>query len=187
MESERAVIAAHSLAGSAAFGIAAADASVAAFQFDEAHSATAGTTAYGRAFSAGFRGGSALRIGFFDRTAPVHEANGDEMALDHFPNRGKQRGDIATTHPLPAARVEHGLEFLHHEADIATTAEHRADHARQSHRPGVMLHVLGVDEDFEGATAAAFLDVIDGDVEGVVEIGPADLVGVPGKIAGAIQ
>ena len=70
------------------------------------------------------------------------ETRRDQMAFDHFPDRRQQRWDIAPAHPLAAARIEHRLQLLDHEADIAAAPEHRADHAGQRHGPGVMLHIL---------------------------------------------
>ena len=134
----------------------------------------------------GHRGGRALRIGFAARPA-AHEPDVDQMALDHLADRGQQRGHVAPAHPLAAARIEHRLQLLDHEGDIAAAPEHGADHARQRHRPGVMLHVLRVDEDLERPPAPVLLDVVDGDVEGVVEIGPAHLVGVAGQLAGTVE
>jgi len=78
---------------------------------------------------------------------------------------------------LSALGIEHGLELLHHEGDVAAAAEDGRDHARQRHGPGVVLHVLRVDEDFERPPPSAFDDVVDGDVEGVLGVGPAQLVG----------
>jgi hypothetical protein len=38
---------------------------------------------------------------------------------------------------LPASGIEHRLEFLDHEGNIAAAAEHGADHARECHGPRV--------------------------------------------------
>src|SRR3546814_5340594 len=62
----------------------------------------------------------------------------------------EQRRHVAAAHPLAAARVEDGLQLLHHEGHVAAAAEHRADHPGQRHGPGVVLHVLRVDEHLEG-------------------------------------
>jgi hypothetical protein len=87
------------------------------------------------------------------------EADGEVFArvqvpLDHAADRREDRGHVFAVHPGPAARVEHGLEFLHHEGHVAAAPEHRRDHPRQRHGPGEMLHVLGVDEDLEGPAMA---------------------------------
>ena len=101
----------------------------------------------------------------------------DQVAFDHAADRRQQRGHIAALHPLAAARVEHGLELLDHEGDVAAAAEHRRDHAGERHGPGVMLHVLGVDEDLERPATAILHHVVDGDVDRVVAARPFDLVG----------
>jgi cation transport regulator ChaC len=47
------------------------------------------------------------------------------LADRHHPaDRGQQRGHIAAAHPLAAARIEHRLQLLDHEGDVAAAAEH---------------------------------------------------------------
>src|SRR5687767_9541754 len=94
-----------------------------------------------------------------------HEADVDHMPLDDAADCGEERGHVAALHPAAAARIEHRLQLLHHEADIAAAPEHRRDHPREADGPGVVLHVLGVDEDLERAAAAVLDDVVDGYVE----------------------
>ena len=50
-----------------------------------------------------------------------------------------------------------------------------------------MLHVLGIDEDFEGPPASVLQDVVDGDVDRMVRFRPFDLVGEAGKDFVALQ
>ncbi len=50
-----------------------------------------------------------------------------------------------------------------------------------------MLHVLGIDEDFERTASAVLQDVVDGDVDGMIAIGPGDLVSPPFERLGALE
>ena len=84
------------------------------------------------------------------------------------PIAARMDGTYLPAHPRAAARVEDGLQFLDHEADIAAAPEHRRDHPGQRHGPGEMLHVLGIDEDLERAPLPADDDIVDGDVDRVV-------------------
>src|SRR6056297_2958239 len=70
---------------------------------------------------------------------------------------------------------------------IPSPSEHGRDHPGQRHRPGEMLHVLGVDEDLEGPTVAMQDDIVDRDVERVVAVGPLELVGMPLQRLRAVQ
>src|ERR1700704_5431971 len=105
------------------------------------------------------------------------------MVLDYLADGSQERRHVAPAHPLAAARIEDRFELFDDKTDIAAAPEHRADHSGKRHRPGVMLHVLRVDEDLEGTLAAVLFDVVDSDIEGVVEIGPAYLIGVAQEIA----
>src|SRR6185503_17257212 len=67
------------------------------------------------------------------------EAGADHVRLDDAADGGEQARYVAPAHPLPALRIEHGLELLDHESDVAAAAEDGADHAGQRHRPGVVL------------------------------------------------
>ena len=91
------------------------------------------------------------------------------------PIAASKRGDVAPLHPVPATRVEHALELLHHERHVAATAEHRADHPGQRHRPGIVFHVLGIDEHLERPAPAVLDDVVDGQVDRVVAVRPFQL------------
>ena len=88
---------------------------------------------------------------------------------------------------MAAARIEHRLQLLDHEGNIAGAPEHGADHAGQSHGPGIVFHVLGVDENFEGAFAAILDDVVDGHIDGVLAFRPFQLVGVAFESLGPFQ
>src|SRR4051794_30855512 len=96
------------------------------------------------------------------------KADLDHVPLDYLADRGQQRWNVASAHPLAAARVEDRFQLLHHEGDVTAAPEDGADHAGQGYRPGVMLHVLGVYEHFERPAAAVLNDVVKGDVERVI-------------------
>ena len=118
-----------------------------------------------------------MGVGLEARALARQEADGDHVALDHPADRGQDRGDIAPLHPCPAAGIEDGLQLLDHEAHVAAAAEDGGNHPRQRDGPGVMLHVLRVDEDLEGTPPAAIVDVVDGDVDRVLAAGELELVG----------
>src|SRR3954469_9913386 len=92
------------ISGSSAFRIAAGHAGVAAFELDEARGRAARTNSHRSALRCGFGGCRTLGI-VLVRLRLGQESDQDEMALDHFANGGKKRGDIAPAHPLSAARV----------------------------------------------------------------------------------
>ena len=50
-----------------------------------------------------------------------------------------------------------------------------------------MLHILGIDEHFERHPAAVADDIVDGDVDGMIAVGPANLVGLAGQRLRALQ
>ena len=93
-------------------------------------------------------------------------------------DRGEQARNIAPAHPLPAARIEHGLQFLDDEGHIAAAPENRADHPGQRHRPGVMLQILGVDENLERPAPPVLNQIVDGDIDRVIAVRPFQLVGI---------
>src|SRR5579872_644362 len=126
-------------------------------------------------------------IGQVRRIGDGEEAYFDQVTLDHAADRRQQGGHIATFHPLPAARIEYRLQLLDHERDIATAAKHGRDHAGQRHGPGVVLHVLGIDEDLERPTAAVLDDVVDRDVDRMVTTRPFDLVGLARQIVRPVK
>src|SRR3546814_2494130 len=70
------------------------------------------------------------------RLTRLQEADVDHVALDDTADRRQQRRHVAALHPGAAARIEHGLQLLDHEGDVAAAAEHRGDHARQRQRTG---------------------------------------------------
>ena len=89
---------------------------------------------------------------------------------------------------MAATRVEHRLQFFYHERDFAAAAEHGRDHARQRHRPGIVLGILGIDEHLERTGAALVVDdVVQGDVDGMVAFRPAQLVGLAIQVLGPVQ
>ena len=88
----------------------------------------------------------------------------------------------------PGQESEHGLELVDDEGDVAAAPEHRRDHARQRHRPRVVLHVLRIDEHLEGTAAAVVVDeIVEGDVNGVFAFRPLHLVGGPGQGLGPVE
>ena len=101
--------------------------------------------------------------------------------LDHLADGGQNGRHIAPLHPLAAARIEHRLQLLDDERDIAAAPKDGADHARQRHRPGIMFGVLGIDEYLEGCAPAIAQYVVDGYVDRVIALGPANLIGAAGQ------
>ena len=98
------------------------------------------------------------------------------MLLDHIADGGKQACDIAPTHPAPAFRIENCFQFFGDKRHIATAAEYSADHACERDRPGVVLEILGVDENLKWPPPPVADNVIDGDVKCVWARRPFDLV-----------
>src|SRR6266536_2007241 len=90
------------------------------------------------------------------------EADLDHVLLNDVADRGEQGGDVFALHPRPAARVEHRLHLLDDKGHVAAAAEHRADHPGQRDGPGVVLHVLRVDEDIERPPPAVLDDRSEG-------------------------
>ena len=78
------------------------------------------------------------------------KSNVNEVLLYNFPDRCKQTGHVFAVRPSAAPRIENGLQFLHNEGNISAAAEDCADHACERHRPGIVLQVLGIDEDLNG-------------------------------------
>ena len=117
----------------------------------------------------------------------AQEADRHEMPLDDVADGREQARHVVPLHPPAAARIEHRLQLLDDEGHVAASAEHGADHARQRDRPSVVLEVFRVDEDLERAPAPVAHDVVDGDVHGVVAVGPAQLVGCPFEHGIALQ
>src|ERR1700722_4844447 len=112
------------------------------------------------------------------------EADLDHVPLDDVADRGEQRRHIAALHPRAATRVEYRLHLLDDKGDVAAAAEHRADHPGQRDGPGVMLHVLRVDEYLERPASPVLHHVVDRDLHRVVGFRPIDLVGLAGERLG---
>lgn len=119
--------------------------------------------------------GRDLRIG----PRPLADAQARQVSFEHIADRGEQRGHVTPVHPRAAPRVEHRLEFLGHEADVPVAAQDGRDHAGQPDRPGIVLHILGVDEHVEWPTPIVLDQVIDRDVDRVRAVRSFDLLGRP--------
>ncbi len=113
-------------------------------------------------------GGLALRF--------LHQANRDEVLLDHVADLGHQRGDVTAIAEIAAVRIENRFQFFNQEGRIAGAAEDGRDQARHGDNPTEMLQVLAVDENLEGPAAAVFSDVVDRDVERLLAERRLDLV-----------
>ncbi len=107
------------------------------------------------------------------------------MPLDDIADRSEQRGNVAALHPGAPARIEHRLQLLGDEGNVGAAPEHRRHHPGQPQRPGVMLHVLGVDEHLERTPLSVLLDIVDRDVDRVRAFRPFELVGRAVKLVGA--
>src|SRR5438874_2228151 len=108
----------------AALGVTTREAGVAAFQLYKTGGAATRTETGARAF----RGdGMSVEHAGQAGLALAHETDLHHMLLDRLADGRQQRGHIAAAHPLPAARIENGLQFIHHKADIAAAPEHRRD------------------------------------------------------------
>lgn len=70
------------------------------------------------------------------------KADGGQVLLDNTTDSREQAWHIVPVHPLTAARIEHGLQFLDHEGDVSTSPEHGGNHPRKGYGPRIMLHVL---------------------------------------------
>ena len=109
------------------------------------------------------------------RVGYCQEPGVDHVALEDLADRGNQRRHITAVGPLAATRIEHLLQLVCHKRHIPAAPQDGADHAGQRHDPRVMLQVLRVDEDLERSPFAVCFDIVDGDVEGVLAIRPAQL------------
>ncbi|MPL67195.1 hypothetical protein SDC9_12885 [bioreactor metagenome] len=128
-----------------------------------------------------------FRVGFQPHPLARDETDRDQVALYHSADRRENRGDVLPRHPSAAARVEHRLQLLDDKADVTAAPEHRRDHPRQRHGPGVMLHVFRIDEHLERAPVAALHDVIHRDVDRVFARRPFQLVGRALERRGAVE
>src|SRR5438128_1882429 len=106
----------------------------------------------------------------------------DHVALEDLADRGNQRRHIAAVGPLSAARIEYLLQLVCYKRHIAAAPEDGADHAGQRHDPRVMLEVLRVYEYLERAPYPVGLDIVDGHIECVLAVRPAQLVGGAGEL-----
>ncbi len=106
----------------------------------------------------------------------------DHVALEDLTDRGNQRRHIAAVGPLSPTRIEYLLQLVCHKRYIPAAPQDGADHAGERQDPRIVLQVLRVDEDLERAPYSVCLDIVDGDVEGVLAIRPAQLVGGAGDL-----
>src|SRR6185437_13797333 len=113
----------------------------------------------------------------------AHETDGLQVPLDDVAQlRDDRWHEFATRLPVPAARVEHGLQLIHQERHVAALAEHRRNDPRQRDDPLEVIEVLRVDEDLEGPALLVFRalvqhDVVDGHVHRMIRDRRLDLVG----------
>ena len=62
---------------------------------------------------------------------PRDETDGLQVLFDDVAKfRDDGRHELAARLPVAATRVEHSLQFVHQEGNVATLAEHRRDDAR---------------------------------------------------------
>src|ERR1700756_5189625 len=105
------------------------------------------------------------------------ETGGDHFGPEELPRCGDQRRRIAAIGPLAATRIEYLLQLVGYKGHIPAAPEDGADHAGECHDPRIMLEVLRVDEDLEWAQNPVGLDIVDGHIECVLAVRPAQLVG----------
>ena len=145
----------------------------------------------GPATTATTEGGNIELLGLIDGgqlAGTGQEPGGNHVLFDDAADGRQQRRHVAPAHPLAATRIEHGFQFLDHERDVTAAPEHRRDHPRQRHRPGIVFGVLGVDENLKWPDPALVVeDVVEGDVNGVVAFRPAHLIGLPFQVFGPVQ
>ena len=103
------------------------------------------------------------------------------MLLDNVSDGREQAWHVFAVHPGAAPWIEDRLKFFDDKGDIAAAPENRADHAGERNRPGVMLQVLRIYEDLEGAALAAVERVVEGDIDGMIRAWPFQLVGEAGE------
>ena len=133
-------------------------------------------------FELGALGIDQLALVLIEAHRPQH-ADHLQVLLDDMAQLGDDgRHELTARLPIATARVEHGLELIDQEGDVATLAEHRRDDARQRDDPLEVIEVLGVDEDLERPAlfvlgALVEHDVVDGHVHRVIRDRCFDLVG----------
>ena len=98
----------------------------------------------------------------------ILKADMRKVLLDQISDGCQQAGDVFSVHPGAATRIENGLQLLNDEGDVSSPPENRADHSRKCNRPSVMCEVLGIDEDFKGATPVFIDSVVDCHINSVV-------------------
>ena len=64
-----------------------------------------------------------------------------------------------------------------YEGDIAAAPKNSGYHTRQSHGPGVMLGIFGINEDFKGPSPCILNHIVDSDIEGMVAFRPLQFIG----------
>src|ERR1700737_3710086 len=106
------------------------------------------------------------------RVAYCQELGVYHVALEDLADRGDQPRHVAAVGPLAATRIEYLLQLVCHEGHIPAAPQDGADHAGERQDPRIMLEVLRVYEDLERAPFAVGLDIVDGDIEGVLAIVP---------------
>ena len=116
------------------------------------------------------------------RDGYCQEPGVDHVALEDLADRGNQRRHITAVSPLAATRIEDLLQLVCYKRHIPAAPQDGADHAGERQDPRIVLQVLRVDEDLERSPFAVCLDIVDGDVEGVLAIRPAQLVGGAGEL-----
>ena len=137
-----------------ALRIAASHAGVAAFEAHQAGRAAARAAPHGAPPSAATSAATARSASVSASTGCGQEADGDHMLLDHLADGGEQRGHVAPAHPWPPRGSNTAFSSSTTKETSPPRAEHGADHAGEADGPGVMLHVLRVDEDLERPAAA---------------------------------
>ena len=119
------------------------------------------------------------------RVGYCQEPGVDHVALEDLADRGNERRHIAAIGPLAATRIEHLLQLVCYKRHIPAAPQDGADHAGECDDPRIVFEVLRVDEDLERAPYPAGLDIVDRDIECVLAIRPAQLVGGAGELLGA--
>ena len=99
-----------------------------------------------------------------------------EMLFNNIADGRKKARHVFAVHPRPASRIENRLQFPDDEGYVAPPAENRADHAGQSHGPGIVLQIFRVYENLERAALIQIKRVVDRHIDGVIGARPFELV-----------